>query len=61
MISVSKLRSIVLSGGVIRWCGAVKAEELLVEVLMHGISVTYSVHVDSELSLVGANGVIRIR
>ena len=58
-ITVRQLNDIVRKGAVIRWCGAIEADELLVELTHDGKSWTYQVDVDTELESVGHNGVIR--
>jgi DNA polymerase elongation subunit (family B) len=58
-ITVRQLNDIVAKGAVIRWCGAIEADELLVELTHNGKSWTYHVDVDTELESVGHNGVIR--
>lgn len=59
MITVNDLKLLLQEGGVIRWCGAVNNHELLVEVVAHGVGVTYTVDVESELNSIGHSGTIR--
>lgn len=59
LITVSRLREVVSRGAVIRWCGAIHENELLVEVVYANESFMYEVDVDGELSDVGDNGIIR--
>lgn len=59
LITVLQLHDIISKGAVIRWCGAINEDELLVELTHAGKSWTYQVNVDAELESIGHNGVIR--